>query len=185
MLEKLFVKKIFSISFKNPVSVKRNVDNSVKFQLLLDIHKLSQTDRSNGMLTFSCFPHPEKKVFSYNEADWMTYQEASGQWVLLVIVKNIFVLQLLWKQSETKWLQLKSSVRSAVAGQDVEEVVHLILIEHGHLCGALRALHRVVNLICIHSRWLRVSCLIHSHFWFLSLPPLPVPLFPLRLGFVT
>lgn len=73
---------------------------------------------------------------------------------------------------------------SAVAGQDVEEVVHLIFIEHGHLSGALRALHRVVHLISVHPRWRWVGSLIHRCFCFLSPPPLPVPLVLLLLVFV-
>lgn len=39
---------------------------------------------------------------------------------------------------------------SAVAGQYVEEVIDLVLIEHGHLGGALGAVDRVVDLICVH-----------------------------------
>lgn len=51
---------------------------------------------------------------------------------------------------------------SAVARQDVKEVVDLVLVENGDLCGALGALHRPVRL----SRVLAVLR-------FLSPPPLP------------
>lgn len=72
---------------------------------------------------------------------------------------------------------------SAVAGQDVEEVVNLIFIEHGHLSGALRALHRVVHLISIHPH--RCWSLIRRRLCLLSPPPLPVPPVLLLLVFVT
>jgi len=49
------------------------------------------------------------------------------------------------------------SLLSAVAGQDVKEMVDLVLIEHSHLCGALRTLHWVVNVIAENSRFLSSS----------------------------
>lgn len=70
-----------------------------------------------------------------------------------------------------------------MAGQDVEEMVDLIFVEHSDLCGALRALDWVVNLVVVHPRWCLVRNLVLCGF-LLSPPPLPIPLFPLLLRFV-
>lgn len=82
-------------------------------------------------------------------------------------------------------LRPKCQSVSAVAGQYVEEVIDLVLVEHGHLGGALGALDRVVHLICVHPRGSRPAGLVRRRLRLLALPPLPVPLFLLLLGLVT
>lgn len=69
---------------------------------------------------------------------------------------------------------------SAVTRQDVEEVVDLVFVQHGHLGGALGAADRVVQLVHLHpcgrGRGRLLRCGLH-------LPPLP-PLLPVRLRLV-
>lgn len=91
--------------------------------------------------------------------------------------------------SQPGWRAEESETRvcpcvSAVAGQDVEEVIDLVFVKHGHLGGALGALDRVVDFISVHPCWRWASRLVWLPFCSPTLLSLPAPLLLFLLGFV-
>lgn len=151
---------------------------------------VSLSSRSNS-------PHQASEMTKcVMDFDWFTQRDhswflPSSRMLMKLSARSFFFLHLktpggwrIWDKPVKKKSVFFSV--SAVAGQDVEEVVDLVFIEHGHLSGALGALNRVVNLISIHPCRRRVGslvlqCCVHL----LSLPPFPAPLFPLLLCFVS